>query len=366
MKTETANLMKIVDANIVATHAYEVSMAAKSGKPFAAECWSDGGLSSEQLQALVTHQKALLATPAEHMKAWAAGGKSAFDPARDLQPLLDSKLKASATNLPVNVYAEAFKERAPKATLLQRKALASLLQMMLDVERDADVLQNMFRLYVGLGLPVYMGQLGLADGTDAELLVLGKDLSPRMCPCPFATDAATLQMMGVKMHNWGRRHTGERDKTVVAREMLAEDDVKALVPLIRKMPAQKIAVIGHSFTMDVHWASPSAFVPIASEILKAVNPKVEIRQWQGGGLTASRAYSREETRSRALCGRHTKQGRRRRDDRHDRRVCEDRREDHDVRPRHTGQEAARLGPAAASGTDERRRDSGGACSRRVA
>ena len=56
------------------------------------------------------------------------------------------------------------------------------------------------------------------------------------------------------------------------------------------MPAQKIAVIGHSFTMDLHWSSPSAFVPIVTAMFAAENPKVEFRQFQGGGLTSSRAY----------------------------------------------------------------------------
>ena len=33
---------------------------------------------------------------------------------------------------------------------------------------------------------------------------------------------------------------------------------------MKGLPAQRIAIIGHSFTMDLHWASPSAFVPIVT------------------------------------------------------------------------------------------------------
>jgi hypothetical protein len=51
-------------------------------------------------------------------------------------------------------------------------------------------------------------------------------------------------------------------------------------------------VIGHSFTMDLHWASPSAFVPIVTALLKDVNPKIEVRQFEGGGLSSTRAYNR--------------------------------------------------------------------------
>jgi hypothetical protein len=62
------------------------------------------------------------------------------------------------------------------------------------------------------------------------------------------------------------------------------------VPKMRALPAQKVAFIGHSFTMDLHWSSPSAFVPIVTAMFARENPKVEFRQFQGGGLTSSRAY----------------------------------------------------------------------------
>jgi hypothetical protein len=79
---------------------------------------------------------------------------------------------------------------------------------------------------------------------------------------------------------------------VLADELLMEPDVAALVPRIRALPKQRVAVIGHSFTMGLHWASPSAFVPIVAAIMARENPSVEIRQFQGGGLTSTRAYDR--------------------------------------------------------------------------
>jgi hypothetical protein len=68
--------------------------------------------------------------------------------------------------------------------------------------------------------------------------------------------------------------------------------VAALVPKMRGLPAQRIAVIGHSFTMDLHWSSPSAFVPIVTAMFARENRQVEFRQFQGGGLTSTRAYNR--------------------------------------------------------------------------
>jgi hypothetical protein len=58
---------------------------------------------------------------------------------------------------------------------------------------------------------------------------------------------------------------------------------------MKALPAQRIAILGHSFTMDLHWASPSAFVPIVTAMFARENPKVEFHQFQAGGLTAARA-----------------------------------------------------------------------------
>lgn len=195
-----------------------------------------------------------------------------------------------ADNLPVNVFTNYFRAKT-SATALQARTLASLLQMMLDIERDADVLQQMYAMYVGLGLPVHTAMIGLPEQTDEDFLTIGKELSPKLAASPFTTDPATLQMLFRKMWNWGHRYTGERDKYTVANELLAEPDVAALIPRIAAMSKQRIAVVGHSFTMNVHWASPSAFVPIVFEIIRKHNPNVEMRQWEAGGLTASRAYN---------------------------------------------------------------------------
>ncbi len=68
--------------------------------------------------------------------------------------------------------------------------------------------------------------------------------------------------------------------------------MKALVPGIRALPAQRIAVVGHSFTMQLHWSTPGAFVPVVTAIFARENPKVEFRQFQAGGLTSTRAMNR--------------------------------------------------------------------------
>ena len=108
----------------------------------------------------------------------------------------------------------------------------------------------------------------------------------------MGTSAAEWQIAGRKIWNWGEKNQHIRDARVVADELLAEPAVAALVPKMRALPAQRVAVIGHSFTMDLHWSSPSAFVPIVTAMFARENPKVEFRQFQGGGLTSTRAYTR--------------------------------------------------------------------------
>lgn len=282
-----ARLRDVVEANIIATHAYQVNLAIGSGKgdPVA---WTAGGVGTNDLAALVQHQERLLMEPPEAIAAWVRGQPSAFDSGKDLAPILASPLRASATNLPVNVLAAYIGKHAPVSGL-QARALASLLQLMTDVERDGTLLQGLFALYTALGLPVHTAQAGWKETSDAEFLAVAERLSPAFCACPFDTDPATLRMIFRKLWNWGHRYTGERDKAVLARELMAEPEVAALLPALKALPAQKIAVIGHSFTMNLHWASPSAFVPVAAEVLSKVNPKVEVRQWQAGGMNAARA-----------------------------------------------------------------------------
>ena len=105
--------------------------------------------------------------------------------------------------------------------------------------------------------------------------------------------AAEWQIAGRKIWNWGEKNQHIRDDARArATSCSTEPDVAALVPRIRALPAQRVAVIGHSFTMDLHWSSPSAFVPIVTAMFARENPKVEFRQFQGGGLTSTRAYDR--------------------------------------------------------------------------
>jgi hypothetical protein len=295
-----SRLEQLVEANVLGTHAFQVALARKDGKDDPG-CYSPGALTDSQLAALEAHQAALMKADLPAVRAWAEGKASAFDPKADLEPLLAAGLTLKDA-LPVNVFTRWLASRAlvahpgglagrTRAPRVQVRAIASLLQTNLEVERDGDRLQDLFAFYAGLGLPVYPGQLGL-PGTDEAFLAMGRELEREACASPFGTAAAEWQIAGRKNWNWGEKNLGIRDDKVLAKELLEEPEVKALLPLVRAQPAQRIAVIGHSFTMQLHWSTPGAFVPIVTAIFARENPGVEFRQFEGGGLTSTRAIDR--------------------------------------------------------------------------
>ena len=285
---QPSRVPELVEANILGTHAFQIALAKKQGKGDPA-CYAAGALSDAQLAAIETHQAALMKADVKAVRAWSEGKPSSFDPKADLEPLLASGL-ALADTLPVNVFTRWLTERT-KAKGVKLRAIASLFQTNLEVERDGDRLQELFAFYAGLGLPVYLGQLGL-PGSDAFFLAMGRELEGKSCPSPVGTTAAEWQIAARKNWNWGEKNLGIRDDKVLARELVEEPEVKALVPRIKAIPAQRIAVIGHSFTMQLHWSTPGAFVPIVTAVFARENPQLEFRQFQGGGLTSTRAVNR--------------------------------------------------------------------------
>jgi hypothetical protein len=281
-------LSQLVEANVIAVHAFQVLLAKTSGKGDKM-CFSPGNLSDAELSALSDHQASLLKSDPAAVKQWVNGARSTFDPKKDLEPILQSGLTVPEKT-PVNVFTNYLLQNT-KASAVKIRAVASLYQTVLEVERDGDRLQEEYAFYIGLGLPVYVGQFNL-PGTDADLLAVGRKLEGQSCEAPVGTSAAEWQIAGRKIWNWGEKNLHIRDERVVAAELLKEPEIARLEPRLRSLPAQKIAVVGHSFTMGLHWSSPSSFVPIVIDVLRRENPKVEFKQFAAGGLTASRAQKR--------------------------------------------------------------------------
>ena len=285
-----SRLGQLVEANIIAVHAYQIGLAQKAGKGDP-QCYSPGALSAADLDAIVAHQAALVKDDAVQILAWTKNAPSTFDPGKDLSPILATKL-ALSPKLPVNVFTD-YLAGASKADRVSVRAVANLYQCCLEMERDGTLLWDLMDFYIAFGLPTYVGQFGL-PGSDADFLAVGEKLAPLTCDSPFEDNATTpfaWEIAGRKIWNWGEKFLHIRDQYTMAREILAEPDIRVLIPRMKAMPPQKIAVIGHSFTMQSHWSTPGSFAAVAGAALVMTNPQIEYKQWGGGGLTASRAFA---------------------------------------------------------------------------
>jgi hypothetical protein len=90
-KLKETRLSQLVEANVIATHAYQVLLAKKSGKGDP-NCYGAGKLSDRQLEELVEHQARLLRSNIPAVKTWVRGAESGFDPAQDLESILSAGL----------------------------------------------------------------------------------------------------------------------------------------------------------------------------------------------------------------------------------------------------------------------------------
>lgn len=287
-QTITSRRAQLVEANIIAVQAYQMILARQLHKGSSA-CYLESAPNTAVLHSLVKHQASLLAEPAAQVARWADFQQSTFHPAKDLKPLLDAKLPLSP-DLPVNVFTRYLEKQALAQPQENIRSVANLYQTVLELNRDGDLLQDLYRFYIALHLPVYVGQLGL-PGSDADFLATAQQLAGKSCASPVDLSVAAWQIAGRKVWNWGEKNLHMRGADTIAMELLAEPQFAKLIPEMQAMPAEKIAIIGHSFTMDEHWASPSAFVPIVTRMFALENPRVQFWQRSVGGQSFSHAYS---------------------------------------------------------------------------
>lgn len=284
--TDLSRRAQLVKANIIAVQAYQMILSRQAGDASSA-CYPDTP-NTAALQKLVKHQESLLAEPSAQVVEWANSEQSQFDPAKDLDPLLHAGLILSP-ELPVNVFTQYLQAKAPTQPWVKIRSVANLYQTVLEMDRDGTVLQDLYRFYIALKLPVYVGQFGL-PGNDADFLVAARDLYGKSCASPVDISVPAWQIAGRKIWNWGEKNLHIRDTNTMATEMLRDPQVVPLIPAMQAMKAEKIAVIGDSYTMAEHWSTPSSFPPIVTAMFARENPRVQFRQWSHGGLKFTRAY----------------------------------------------------------------------------
>lgn len=276
-------LAALTEANVLAVHAYQILLVRKSGKAFPA---FESDLNDAALQEIVAHQQALLAWP--DLAAKWAKGKDAPAVASRVDSILSAGLKLDAA-LPVNVFTRALAAITKKRPAAVR-SVANMYQMVMEIDRDGTTLQELYDLYIALGLPVYIGQLGLSN-LDQDLEPMHSRLVPEFAVIPFVTTPRDMMLATKKLQSWAEKKLHIRDDQVLAEELLQEPDVQALVPAIKAMRPRRIAVVGHSFTMHLNWSTPSSFTCISAALLKQVNPDIQVEHFCRGGMQAR--YARD-------------------------------------------------------------------------
>ena len=190
----------------------------------------------------------------------------------------------------MNVFTRYLQAKVQTQSGENMRSVANLYQTALETERDGTVLQDLYRFYIALKLPVYVGQFGM-PGTDADLLADAKALAGKSCASPVDLSVPAWQIAGRKIWNWGEKNLHLRDVNTLATEMLREPGIIPLIPAMKAVKPEKIVVIGDSYTMDQHWASPSAFPPIVTEMFARENPgsnssNGRMAGWTSRGRTA--------------------------------------------------------------------------------
>ena len=285
--SRTRRAMMLVEACAAGAHAHQIllrrRLGAEDAGAFEAGDWDDG-----RLAGLVRTHESLLACGPEDVSAWLLGGcsGSAADVAiaalgAGPRPLLGS--------LPYRVAEEFFTARAADEGMrLRALGLAHLLQVNLEGDRDGGLLQDTFRFLRHQGLLGAPADFGIPDD-DGEMLKPAGELAARCAAAPFKTDAAAWQLSLRRVQNWAARHRGERGAGACAVGLLETPDIQALLPALRAIPAQRILVVGFSYTMDLHWSTDAPMNSIAGAVMARVNPGVTFAHLGHGGMTMRQA-----------------------------------------------------------------------------
>ncbi len=224
---------------------------------------------------------------------WIERGDASDTPIPDLAPFttvaacitrLTSLPLTYSPKLPLIQVMEALRKLAPAASPQHLCAVASLYQVILQVSLDGEELQGLFRLYLALKLPVSLFDLGI-DDSDPNLVAMGKRFAKACCACPFDTTAKDWHLAGHKLKFFAEKLQGRITAATYARELLKAPEVRECMAAIRSLPPQRVVILGHSFTMSMHWASHGSFTDIAGHIVRHFNPGIEWVHVGRGGLT---------------------------------------------------------------------------------
>lgn len=278
---------RVVESFIQAIHLYQVNLRL-NGKAGDVDAFADTGRTAEERAVLLREFDTLVATGADGIARWVEQGDAA-EPAigRAVNALL-AKPAPLAGALPVSRVAALLRARAPQAEPAGIRALASLYQLVLEVERDGTVLPAMFKIYIALKLPVFLDEIGLAYDT-ADFIAMAELLAVACCAAPVDTSLHSWQLVSRKIKNLGERHTGKVTAEHYADELAGWPEVAACADAVRKWAPRRFTVLGHSFTMSAHWSSHASFTDMAFALMARWNPDFTVVRVHAGSMTPRKA-----------------------------------------------------------------------------
>lgn len=278
---------QLAEVFIKASHAHQVELHLRGGQgdPLA---FAKATLGGADPQIARGRRLALLSTGPDAIKQWIDTGKCLDDSIRESLGYFDALSVRLADDLPVTLVTDYLGSKTPDAPLGDLRSIAALVQVLLEIGRDTGDLQAMFKLLAAAGMPVFLEEVGLHLGDEA-FRAMAAEIAPATCACPYTVTAEDWFMALHKLHRWGEKFSGKITVDTYARDLLALPEIQALAPAIKGMPPRTIGVLGHSFTLSMHWASHASMTGIASRVLHEMNPGIVTHHIAAGSLLASRA-----------------------------------------------------------------------------
>jgi hypothetical protein len=250
-----------------------------------------GGLSERELQRLVHCGIALMQQPPNDIREWMRNSAGA-GLTESLVATLEATSAPNDAALPVHAFLNAVQDQKIEVQPGTR-AIANLMQVCLAIHWDGDLLQDLFELYAGIGAQLSFKELRFPT-TEAALMPLARACAARSNPkaSPYGSDVPSWHITLAKVLIWSSRYMGVRNDKIIAAEVLADPEIKPLIPRLKALPPKRVAFCGYSLMMNVNWSTYAAWNHIASEALKSLNPHYEFGSFQTGGLQASYALKK--------------------------------------------------------------------------
>jgi hypothetical protein len=277
---------KLVDACIRGVHASQLRLF-YGGRELSSD-GTPGGFVVTGLGELETALENISSADSQRIAAWMSNGKSDEHGIGSAVDLLNDAPLTLSHVLPVTSLVRYLKSHSPSDDPAGPLSVANLHQAVLEVDRDATLVQSLFRLYVDLGIPVSLEELGVADDA-AGLDKIAAALSQQVCACPYDTSAEAWRLAFEKVKNWGEQFRGVFTAETYAAELMALPEIGECEDAIKAMPAQSICILGHSFTQSMHWSTHASFTDITASIFAQWNPAIRVAHVSGNHLSSTGA-----------------------------------------------------------------------------